>query len=240
MLKDGTQLATAKDEREQQAALAENSLANVKRKLMDVSISEDVQRNENINLRKVIDAQNKKIEMLRNKLARFGVAKVPVSQIEKKVFYSNNEKVLEYCNLVHEVHDQIRKSFSVSILGNASSQNRKSLKTDMKGSLEYLLAELRQQLLSTEASYGPGRGKKVQKDATSSTMLRDVRCELGYKSTFGLLGDIITHSSTQTTRVHRTISASQTELKTSDIHHLQVQNQEFADLIAKLKIHNES
>jgi len=82
--------------------------------------------------------------MLRNKLSRFGVAKVPVSQIEKKIFYSNNEKVLEYCNLVHEVHDQIRKSFSVSILGNPSSQNKISPKTDMKGSLEYLLAELRQ------------------------------------------------------------------------------------------------
>jgi hypothetical protein len=98
-------LASAKDEFEQRAALAENSLANVKRKLLDISISEDVHRNENINLRKIIDSQNKKIEMLRNKLSRFGVAKVPVSQIEKKIFYSNNEKVLEYCNFVHEVHD---------------------------------------------------------------------------------------------------------------------------------------
>jgi hypothetical protein len=42
LLKDGTQLAAAKDEREQQAALAENSLANIKRQLVDVSTAEDV------------------------------------------------------------------------------------------------------------------------------------------------------------------------------------------------------
>ena len=99
-----------------------------------------MQRSENVNLRKIIDSQNKKLEMLKNKLARFGVTKVPVSQIERKVFYSNNEKVLEYCNLVHEVHDQIRKSFNVAI------SDKVLPKKEMKGSFEYLVAEFRKQL----------------------------------------------------------------------------------------------
>lgn len=56
-------------------------------------------------MRKTIDALTKKIEILKSKLQRFGTSRIPASDIEKKIFYTNTDRTLEHCNLVHEIHE---------------------------------------------------------------------------------------------------------------------------------------
>ena len=46
--------------------------------------------------------------VLKEKLTSFGVSKVPVSDIEKKLFFSENDKMLKECSLISDVHDEIR------------------------------------------------------------------------------------------------------------------------------------
>ena len=67
-----------------------------------------IETTENINYRKVIDGPNMKNFVLKEKLNSFGVSKVPVSDIEKKLFFSENDKMLKECSLISDVHDEIR------------------------------------------------------------------------------------------------------------------------------------
>ena len=67
-----------------------------------------VETQENINYRKVIDGLNQKNFVLKEKLSSFGVSKVPVSDIEKKLFFSENDKILKESSLISDVHDEIR------------------------------------------------------------------------------------------------------------------------------------
>ena len=74
----------------------------------------ELERNENSNLRKMLDALRKKNEILTDKLKSAGVIKIPQSDVDKKIFFSGNDKMLQECSLISEVHEQIRKSFNIA------------------------------------------------------------------------------------------------------------------------------
>ena len=71
-----------------------------------------------------------------------GAKKIPLSDIEKRVFFTDVDKQLQECSLVNEVHDHIRKSFSLVEPGIQPSSKVK------KGSFEYLVSDLKKRLLN--------------------------------------------------------------------------------------------
>ena len=72
-----------------------------------------IESTENINYRKIIDSLNHKNFILKEKLSVLGCSKVPVSDIEKKIFFTENEKMLKECSLISDVHEDIRKTFMI-------------------------------------------------------------------------------------------------------------------------------
>ena len=60
----------------------------------------DIERRENENMRIIIDKLKVKNEQISDKLKRLGVLRIPSSEIEKKIFYSKNDKILEGCGLI--------------------------------------------------------------------------------------------------------------------------------------------
>jgi hypothetical protein len=72
-----------------------------------------IESKENINFRKILDSLNIKNQILKDKLSQFGVSKVPLSEIEKKIFFTDNDKMLVECSLVSDVHTEIRKTFMI-------------------------------------------------------------------------------------------------------------------------------
>jgi hypothetical protein len=41
------------------------------------------------------------------------VKKIPKSEIEKKIFFTKNDKMLYECAFVADIHEEIRKTFSI-------------------------------------------------------------------------------------------------------------------------------
>lgn len=65
----------------------------------------EVERNENQNLRVMLDSLIKKNEILADKLKSAGVYRIPQSDVDKKIFFTTNDKILQECSLIGEVHE---------------------------------------------------------------------------------------------------------------------------------------
>jgi len=65
----------------------------------------EVDRNENKNMRTLADSLTKKNQILIEKLNDLGVSKIPKSDVDKKIFFSTNDKMLQQCSLITEVHE---------------------------------------------------------------------------------------------------------------------------------------
>ena len=72
-----------------------------------------IESTENVNFRKTIDSLNQKNLILKEKLQALGVTKIPVSEIERKIFFTENDKILKECSLISDVHEDIRKTFMI-------------------------------------------------------------------------------------------------------------------------------
>lgn len=59
----------------------------------------------------MVDSLNHKNSVLKEKLASMGAYKMPSSEIEKKLFFTENEKMLKECSLTSDIHDEIRRTF---------------------------------------------------------------------------------------------------------------------------------
>ena len=59
----------------------------------------------------MVDSLNHKNSVLKEKLASMGAYKMPRSEIEKKLFFTENEKMLKECSLTSDIHDEIRRTF---------------------------------------------------------------------------------------------------------------------------------
>ena len=71
--------------------------------------------------------------------------------------------MLEQCNLVHEIHDQIRKSFNIAV------PNKILQHKELVGSYDYLISELKNQLMSNIRQSNPmGVAKPKAKHANTA------------------------------------------------------------------------
>jgi len=143
--------------------------------------------------------------------------------------------MLEQCNLVHEIHDQIRKSFNIAV------PNKILQHKDLVGSYEYLISELKNQLMSNIRQSNPmGVAKPKAKQANtvfSQTKLRDTRCDLIYKSTAIINGNEVKHDETQTEAAKKEFSdySIMTVMTKEDIFHLEEKNAELKEQLKKVK-----
>lgn len=80
----------------------------------DLKNKDVLQLQENRNFRILLDALTKKNQVLKDKLDRLGVTSIPTTEVEKRILYSQNDKLIESSSLIFEVHDQIRKSFNIA------------------------------------------------------------------------------------------------------------------------------
>lgn len=62
----------------------------------------------------MIDSLNQKNKALSDKLGKNGYIRIPQTEFEKKIFYSKNDKILEGCSLINQIHDQIRAAFRLA------------------------------------------------------------------------------------------------------------------------------
>lgn len=51
--------------------------------------------------------------MLAEKLQHLGMQRVPMTQVESRYLYSKNDKRIEQCSLVNEIHEKIRRIFTI-------------------------------------------------------------------------------------------------------------------------------
>ena len=137
--------------------------------------------------------------------------------------------MLEQCNLVHEIHDQIRKSFNIAV------PNKILQHKDLVGSYDYLISELKNQLMSNIRQSNPmGVAKPKAKQANtvfSQTALRDTRCPLIYKSTAIINGNEVRHDATQTEVAPKEFSdySVMTVMTTADLRHLEEKHEELGE-----------
>jgi hypothetical protein len=137
--------------------------------------------------------------------------------------------MLEQCNLVHEIHDQIRKSFNIAV------PNKILQHKDLVGSYEYLISELKNQIMNNIRQNNPmGIAKPKEKKSStifSQTKLRDTRCDLIYKSTAIINGNEVTHDETQTEGVKKEFSDYSviTVMTIDDLFHLEENNLELKE-----------
>ena len=126
------------DARVKERRIENEYLAN-KEILKKKEIKYEIDLTENKNLRKAVEELNVKNMRLRDKLNAIGISKVPTSELERKVLFTQNDKDLETCSLIHDVHGFTKNLLELPV-NTPSRENLASLK---RGSLSHCIEDLR-------------------------------------------------------------------------------------------------